>query len=60
MGDWHSWFPKRGRFGAGPSVITKCSTHDGPPKKYVTARLITCVCMFVTCVRAYLRVGGGQ
>ena len=54
------WFPKRCRFGASPSVVTKFSTHDRPPTKSVTIRLFMCACMFVTSVCAYLRVGGEQ
>ena len=48
------WFPQRCRFGAGPSVITKCATHDGPPTKSVTTRLFMCVhvCDKCLCVPA--------
>ena len=49
-----SWFPKRCRFGASPSVITKFSTHDRPPTKSVTTRLFMCVhvCDKCLCVSA--------
>ena len=49
-----SWFPKRCRFGASPSVMTIFSTHDGPSKKSVTARLFMCVhvCDKCLCISA--------
>ena len=44
-------FPKRCRFGAGPSVMTKFFEHHRLPRKSVTTRLFMCVHVCV-----YLRV----
>ena len=52
-----SWFLSRCRFGAGPSVITKSSTHNGPSKN-LSPLVCLCECMFVTSVCAHLRVDG--
>ena len=55
-----SWFPKRCRFGAGPSVITNFFNTRRAANKTCHDWYFSCVCMFVTSVCAFLRVCGEQ